>query len=168
VTFAALLDKRCSLFALQAQTISDMTVVTGQSTSTTHTEYIDTKSVTYGDGTNFDLCGARTYTLIDTATGVAPPFATHATDAAPNTYKIDVTTDASMHQKPDLVYNLKLVTTLASHPTVTIDTLFTVTVTDPCPTTSITSPATPADLSIVITESDAQTITGYTDTFTTS
>jgi len=72
-----------------------------------------------------------------------------------------------LHQKPDQVFNLKLVVTLQNSPTVTHEELFTVTVVDPCLSTIIITSSEPAAMEVVLQKGNVlQTIPDYDDSVT--
>lgn len=83
-----------------------------------HTEHSDTKSLRHGVGSGYDLCGPRSYSLLDTLTNSTPTFASHSRDTSnPNSYFINVhASDAAMVGW----HSVKLVVTLVDYPGVTL------------------------------------------------
>jgi len=96
-------------------------------------------------------CGPIVYTIQDASNNV-PTYVTSAVDPTTKAVTLTLTTSNAA----DLgTHNLRLIGTLQEYPSITaVSNPFHATITDPCLTTTITAASPPADMTIVITESD--------------
>jgi len=75
VTFTSIMEQGCDIYELESQNLADVTLELGDYFVIDHTKYGNSKSSRHG--ADDDLCGPRSYSLLDIVTNETPTFASH-------------------------------------------------------------------------------------------